>query len=270
MSRPGGWGAMGGAKPKFEYKKPADRAPAKIKEPERLLLQDGLVLLRGFLPLDQQKQIVTECMALGDKPTGGFYVPRPEKNAQAVLKLKIMCLGYHWNSEERGYQDTREDNDKTVPHPIPESFSKLCIAATEESKKVFAAMPSINPTVVICNLYKENGSLGWHKDDDEDQDTIADGLPIVSLSFGLDCVFAYKNFNNEKREVILHSGDALIFGGPSRLIGHNVASIVPNTSPLTNLRDARLNLTFREHTRRAKGEKSERIENRDNEGPKYA
>lgn len=33
--------------------------------------------------------------------TGGFYVPRPEKDAKAVLKLKIMCLGYHWNSEER-------------------------------------------------------------------------------------------------------------------------------------------------------------------------
>lgn len=33
--------------------------------------------------------------------TGGFYQPRPAKDANAYLKLKIMCLGYHWNSEER-------------------------------------------------------------------------------------------------------------------------------------------------------------------------
>lgn len=33
--------------------------------------------------------------------TGGFYTPRPEKDAKAYLKLNIMCLGYHWNSEER-------------------------------------------------------------------------------------------------------------------------------------------------------------------------
>jgi alkylated DNA repair dioxygenase AlkB len=91
-------------------------------------------------------------------------------------------------------------------------------------------------------------------------------------NFTLDLIFDTKqdkNFANEKREVILHSGDALVFGGPSRLIGHNVASIVPNTSPLANLRDARLNLTFREHTRRAKGEKSEKREKSENEGPKY-
>jgi len=204
--------------------------------------------------------------------TGGFYVPKPEKNALAVLKLKIMCLGYHWNSEERTYQDTREDNDNTVPHPIPESFIKCCISAAEESKQAFPAMPDIKPTVVICNLYKENGSLGWHKDDDEDQDTIDAGLPIVSFSFGMACVFAYKNFKNEKREVTLNSGDALIFGGPSRQIGHNVASIVPNSSPLAFLRDARLNLTFREHTRRARGEKIEKIEGNEKsaEGPKYS
>jgi hypothetical protein len=84
--------------------------------------------------------------------------------------------------------------------------------------------------------------------------------------------FEDKTFNNEKREVQLNSGDALIFGGPSRSIGHNVASIVPNSSTLANLRDARLNLTFREHTRRAKGEKSEKNEKseKDTQVPKYA
>lgn len=58
-----------------------------------------------------------------------------------------------------------------------------------------------------------------------------------------------KNFQNQIREVVLESGDALVFGGKSRLVAHTVSEIIPLTSPVPVLSNLRLNLTFREHTK---------------------
>lgn len=77
---------------------------------------------------------------------------------------------------------------------------------------------------------------------------------MVSFSIGDSAEFLYSNqrdvFNADN--VLLESGDVLIFGGESRRIFHGVASIRPNTSPQvllkeTNLRPGRLNLTFRQY-----------------------
>src|SRR5271163_1900398 len=69
-----------------------------------------------------------------------------------------------------------------------------------------------------------------------------------------------KTDKNKKHEVQLHSSDMLIFGSPSRLIGHNIAVIVHDSLLLTNLRDLWLNLTYCKHMQRRKGKKSEKSE----------
>ena len=48
--------------------------------------------------------------------------------------------------------------------------------------------------------------------------------------------------------VRLETGDALVFGGPSRLMWHSVSSVIAGTSPshMLRMRAGRLNLTFRE------------------------
>ena len=101
------------------------------------------------------------------------------------------------------------------------------------------------------------------------------GLPVVSLSIGDSCEFAYapvpkktvnrgdgEEFPGEKT-VKLESGDLLVFGGPSRLkhIGHHMCAnlgmfrlvfhgvrrVMSNTKPKgVMMRPGRLNLTFRQ------------------------
>ena len=81
------------------------------------------------------------------------------------------------------------------------------------------------------------------------QVSAARGSPVVSVSIGDACDFAYKDDPGDtERCVVLGSGDVLVFGGPSRLIMHAVPKIYPNTCPkgLVMPQKGRLNLTFRQ------------------------
>jgi alkylated DNA repair protein (DNA oxidative demethylase) len=54
--------------------------------------------------------------------------------------------------------------------------------------------------------------------------------PVVSLSVGDSCVFRFGNTERRSRpwcDVVLESGDAVVFGGPSRFAFH----VVPKTLP---------------------------------------
>ena len=99
-----------------------------------------------------------------------------------------------------------------------------------------------------------NAEIGsFQQDKDESPASLKRGSPVVSFSVGDSAVFAYGNERDpEKAEKIaLESGDVLVFGGPARMIFHGVASIIPKSAPRelierSNLRQGRLNLTFRE------------------------
>ncbi len=84
-----------------------------------------------------------------------------------------------------------------------------------------------------------------HQDRDE-----RSPAPVVSLSLGDPCVFRFGNTENRGRpwrDVILESGDAFVFGGPSRFAFHGVPKTLPATGDRDNgLRSGRLNITLRE------------------------
>lgn len=65
------------------------------------VLQEGMVLLRGWLSLAQQAQIVGTIRALGLGP-GGFYTPSYSGGGQ--LSLQMMCLGWHWEPRTSSYE----------------------------------------------------------------------------------------------------------------------------------------------------------------------
>lgn len=76
---------------------------------------------------------------------------------------------------------------------------------------------------------------------------------MVSFSIGDTSEFLYGHSRDEDKlkNVLLESGDILIFGGMSRLIFHGVRTIFPNSAPpallqKVKLRPGRLNLTFRQ------------------------
>lgn len=92
------------------------------------------------------------------------------------------------------------------------------------------------------------------QDCDESHESLDKGLPVVSISIGDSAEFLYGDERdvNKAENVLLESGDVLIFGGESRHIFHGVKTIIPDTAPsalleTTRLLPGRLNLTFRKY-----------------------
>jgi alkylated DNA repair protein (DNA oxidative demethylase) len=78
--------------------------------------------------------------------------------------------------------------------------------------------------------------------------TIEVGIPVVSVSLGDTARFLFGGLRrrDEVQVALLESGDAFVFGGPSRLRFHGVSRIQPGTAPATLGLSGRLNLTFRQ------------------------
>ncbi|KAL2542491.1 2-oxoglutarate-dependent dioxygenase family protein [Abeliophyllum distichum] len=224
------------------------------------LLRPGMVLLKSYIPLDVQVDIVRRCQKLGLGP-GGFY--RPGYQDGAKLRLYMMCLGLDWNPQTRAYQEKRQ-HDGAKPPSIPHEFTSLVRRAVDDSHtlierhsmtmNVEGILPRMSPDVCIVNFYTSNGRLGLHQDRDETKKSLDRGLPVVSLCLGDSAEFLYGHQRNVNKaeKVVLESGDVLIFGGESRHIFHGVKSIIPNTAPpplleRAKLRPGRLNLTFRQY-----------------------
>ncbi|KAL3830245.1 hypothetical protein ACJIZ3_019047 [Penstemon smallii] len=224
------------------------------------VLRPGMVLFKGYIPLSEQVEIVKKCQELGRGP-GGFY--RPGFDGGAKLRLNMMCLGLDWNPQTKNYREKRQHDDAKPPN-IPHEFASLVYRVLHDShalierdsktSNVEDILPRMSPDVCIVNFYATNGRLGLHQDRDESQESLWKGLPVVSFSIGDSAEFLYGDSRDvEKAEnVILESGDVLIFGGESRLIFHGVTTIIPNTAPCSliktsKLKPGRLNLTFRKY-----------------------
>ncbi|XP_057770799.1 uncharacterized protein LOC130990591 isoform X2 [Salvia miltiorrhiza] len=231
----------------------------------------GMILLKGYLSLEEQVtyyayrifelvKLVKSCRDLGRGP-GGFYQPGYRDGAK--LHLKMMCLGKNWDPETSKYGDKRPA-DQAKPPPIPDEFQRLVKGAIEKCHqylesdhkmmKARAILPPMSPNICIINFYTKMGKLGLHKDKDESQKSLRDGLPVVSFSIGDTAVFLYGDEKDvdKAKKVELESGDVLIFGGKSRDIFHGVSNILADTAPRglldeTHLKPGRLNLTFREY-----------------------
>lgn len=227
---------------------------------EDRILMPGMVLLKHHLAHDEQVDIVKTCREIGLGP-GGFYQPGFANGAK--LRLKMMCLGLDWDPQTRLYGKERVI-DGSKPPSIPNHFSKLVIRAIQEAHSLIKKecgvtcvediLPSMSPDICIVNFYTTNGRLGLHQDRDESKESLQKGLPVVSFSIGDTAEFLYGTQRDveKAKNVLLESGDVLIFGGESRHVFHGVSSIIPNSAPQELLQDTRLlpgrlNLTFRQY-----------------------
>ena len=98
------------------------------------------------------------------------------------------------------------------------------------------------PEACLVNWYEPAARMGLHQDRDE----AALDVPILSLSLGDTGVFRYGGVSRRDptRSFRLMSGDALVIGGPARLIFHGVDRIEARTSSLLP-NSGRVNLTVR-------------------------
>jgi len=237
---------------------PGDDASASIMtgpEPPRLAagdaLPEGMVLLKGWLSFEDQLRIIETVRNLG-VGKGGFYTPMYQKKSQ--MKLKMMCLGLHWNPVNRVYEQTRSDFDG-APAPLLPDFLKDLVAKCmrDADRMTSRKFPDIDPNVCICNFYAQDSLLGLHQDREEGEESLRRQIPVISFSIGAIGEFVFNKTRSMEtaRSLLLESGDVLIFGGPSRMIFHGIRKIFPESTPhelaeFTGMRNGRLNLTLRQ------------------------
>ncbi len=200
----------------------------------------GAFHLPGYLPLERQASLVAECQALVDGAVPAYV---PVVRGGGKMHVRMLCLGRHWNGRTYRYEPTRSDYDGLPAPPLPPAFRALAgeIAAA-------VGMP-FHADLCILNYYEEGGRMGLHQDKDESPESIARGLPVVSVSVGATARFLFGGLRRRDpvQAIALASGDAFVFGGESRLRYHGVTQIRPGTAPPELGIGGRFNLTFRQY-----------------------
>jgi DNA alkylation damage repair protein AlkB len=206
----------------------------------RLDIAPGATWLKGYLSLDEQQHIAQRCLSILDGPAGG-YVPTVRGGGR--MRVRMVCLGRHWNPLTYRYESTRADFDNAPVAAVPDEWVRLASRMAGEAG--FEALPD----VCLINWYDSDGRMGLHQDKDESRESIERGVPVISLSLGDTSRFLFGGLRrrDDVETILLESGDAFVFGGPARLRYHGVSRIIPGTSPLRDALKGRLNLTFRQY-----------------------
>ncbi len=201
-------------------------------------LEPGLFLFQSRLDARQQRELWNQCRELAEGPVP-MYTPTVRGGRK--MSVGMLCLGKHWNGLTYKYEQQRSDFDGLTVPGIPEGFVDLASAAASDAG--FA----MRPDLCIMNYYTEESRMGVHQDKDERAETIAAGIPIVSISLGDAARFVIGGLTRKDptRPLILRSGDVLVMGGGSRLRFHGVTRIQPGTAP-GGTGPGRFNLTFRQ------------------------
>jgi DNA alkylation damage repair protein AlkB len=201
-------------------------------------LEPGLHLLQSYLNAGEQVRVWSMCRALAD---GAVPMYTPTVRGGKKMSVGMLCLGRHWNAMTYRYEQTRTDFDGLAVPSIP---AELEIIATRAAAGVGFTM---RPDICIMNYYDHESRMGVHQDKDESPESLEAGVPIVSVSIGDTARFVVGGPSRKEpmRPLMLHSGDVVVMGGPSRLRFHGVTKILPGTAP-EGTGPGRFNLTLRQ------------------------
>jgi DNA alkylation damage repair protein AlkB len=210
------------------------------REREILPIGEGARWLKRWLSVDEQRALAEQCRVIMDGPAGGYV---PTVRGGGKMHVRMLCLGRHWNALTYKYEPTRGDYDNAPVAPVPGEWVTLASAIADAAGFTFA------PDLCIMNWYDAEGRMGLHQDKDEGHESIAAGLPVVSISLGATARFLFGGVKRREaiQSLLLESGDAFVFGGPARLRYHGVSRIIPGTAPHELNIEGRFNLTFRRY-----------------------
>lgn len=202
-------------------------------------LAEGLILFERRLDPGTQQHLWNLCCELSQGPVP-MYTPTVRGGKK--MSVGMLCLGKHWNGMTYSYEAARSDHDGLAVPPIPAEMARIAREAAAD------AGFTMQPDLCIMNFYGANAKMGVHQDKDERPETIAAGIPIVSVSLGDAGRFVIGGLSRRDptSPVILRSGDVLVMGGPSRLRYHGITRILPGTAP-EGTGPGRFNLTFRQY-----------------------
>jgi len=196
-------------------------------------LAEGASLLRGFA-LEQAPRLMADLnRIIAAAPLRHMVTPGGFRMSVAMTN----CGVAGWVSDRKGYRYATHDPGTNRQWPaMPHAFSELATAAAAQ-----AGFRDFHPDACLINRYEPGARMTLHQDKNE-RDFAA---PIVSVSLGLTAVFLFGGPNraDKARRVPLHSGDIVVWGGPSRLFYHGINPLKDGEHPLTGR--CRYNLTFR-------------------------
>ena len=200
----------------------------------------GAFLLERFLDTEEQRAVAATCDALLDSDVPAYV---PVVRGGGRMHVRMLCLGQHWNALTYKYETARSDFDGRPAPPLPGDFRALA------SRVAASVGMTLEADICILNHYEADGRMGLHQDKDEGTESLAAGLPVVSISIGDTARFLFGGTRRRApvSQFPLHSGDAFVFGGPARLCYHGVARILPGTAPKDLGLRGRYNLTFRQY-----------------------
>jgi alkylated DNA repair protein (DNA oxidative demethylase) len=199
-------------------------------------LTPGLIYYPEYLDRAKQEQLLAHLRDI--IRIAPLFTPRMPRTGKAFSVRTTNCGPLGWVSDQgRGYryQERHPETGELWPVFPPE------ILATWKDIGGYA----LPPGACLINYYASDARMSLHQDRDE-----ADfSAPVVSLSLGDTCLFRFGGTTRggPTRSIKLSSGDALVLGGPARLVFHGVDRIMPGSSTLLP-EHGRFNLTLRRVT----------------------
>ncbi len=203
---------------------------------QTVALAPGLVHYPGYLDRAAQEHLRDDLRAL--VRAAPLFTPRMPRTGKPFSVRMTNAGRLGWVSDERGYRYQAHHPETGEPWP---ALPALALQAWEH----LSGFPA-PPDACLVNHYETAARMGLHQDRDEEEFA----APVVSLSLGDTALFRYGGTERRSptRSVRLRSGDALVFGGPARLIFHGVDRLEPGSSDLL-AGGGRLNLTLRKVTK---------------------
>lgn len=177
-------------------------------------LAPGLIHHPGWLDAAARLRLAAEvAKLLAEAPPFTPTMPRTGKPF-SVRMSNGGLLG--WVSDRAGYRYQPAHPETGRPWPAMPATALAAWAA-------LAGHPA-PPEACLVNLYGPGARMGLHQDRDE-----ADlSAPVLSLSLGAPALFRYGGLRRSgpTRSIRLMPGDAVVIGGPSRLIHHGIDRIL--------------------------------------------
>jgi alkylated DNA repair protein (DNA oxidative demethylase) len=199
----------------------------------RAAMAKGAVLLRGYA-LPRETELLAAIETVSDAaPFRHMMTP----GGYTMSVAMTTCGAVGWVTDRKGYRYSPTDPTSGKPWPpMPAAFQALATEAAAE-----AGYRGFDPDSCLINRYEPGIKLSLHQDQDEEDYT----QPIVSVSLGLPANFLFGGLKrgDPTAKYPLHHGDVAVWGGPSRLFFHGVASLKDGRHPLLGRK--RINLTFR-------------------------
>lgn len=201
----------------------------------------GVVHLPNFLNVEEQAALVTQARDIAHRVKGTPVAMRRPRVGQGQMAAWLLSLGWFWQTQP--YRLVREVDGHAVPE-VPANYQVMANNIMDHAR---AIDPLVGPTptveTALVNFYPPGAGMGLHVDAEEESDNA-----VVSLSIGEETIFRIQNTENtQQTDLLLMSGDALVFGGPARRAHHGVKAPRHATGPTsTGLKEGRINITMRQ------------------------